>query len=77
MQQAALAMHLMHSCCEVPHNIAAQARCLVLPTSLLCGGLQVKQLLESARDPDALLTALPSLMEPRTLISVLVTVKKW
>eukprot|EP00775_Hariotina_reticulata_P003512 gene3512-3782_t len=38
---------------------------------------QVKQLLADARDPDALLTVLPSLMDPRTLISVLVTVKKW
>ncbi|WIA40662.1 hypothetical protein OEZ86_004368 [Tetradesmus obliquus] len=38
---------------------------------------QVKQLLVSARDADALVTALPSLMEPRNLISVLVTVQKW
>eukprot|EP00878_Enallax_costatus_P010060 GHUV01010501.1.p1 GENE.GHUV01010501.1~~GHUV01010501.1.p1 ORF type:complete len:270 (+),score=67.17 GHUV01010501.1:147-956(+) len=38
---------------------------------------QVKQLLESAKDPDTLLTALPSLMDPKTLISVLVTVRKW
>jgi hypothetical protein len=39
--------------------------------------MQVKQLLVDARDPDVLITNLPSLMEPRTLISVLVTVKKW
>eukprot|EP00879_Flechtneria_rotunda_P015983 GHRR01016716.1.p1 GENE.GHRR01016716.1~~GHRR01016716.1.p1 ORF type:complete len:291 (+),score=105.78 GHRR01016716.1:283-1155(+) len=38
---------------------------------------QVKQLLSCARDPDALLTVLPSLLDPKTLISVLVTVKKW
>lgn len=38
---------------------------------------QVKQLLVDAKDPDVLLTALPSLLEPRTLISVLVTVRKW
>jgi hypothetical protein len=37
----------------------------------------VKQLLSTARDADALVTALPSLMEPRNLISVLVTVQKW
>lgn len=37
----------------------------------------VHQLLARARDRDALLTALPLLLEPRTLISVLVTVEKW
>lgn len=35
---------------------------------------QVHDLLADARDRDALLTALPMLLEPRTLISVLVTV---
>jgi hypothetical protein len=35
---------------------------------------QVHSLLEGARDRDALLTALPLLLEPRTLISVLITV---
>lgn len=50
--------------------LLAAACCCLYP-------LQVKQLLADARDPDALLTALPSLMDPRTLISVLVTVKKW
>jgi hypothetical protein len=39
--------------------------------------LQVKKLLSTARDADALITVLPSLMEPRNLISVLVTVQKW
>lgn len=38
---------------------------------------QVKQLLSDAKDPDVLITHLPSLLEPRTLISVLVTVRKW
>jgi hypothetical protein len=38
---------------------------------------QVKQLLADAKDLDALITNLPSLLEPRTLISVLVTVRKW
>ncbi|KIZ03652.1 hypothetical protein MNEG_4306 [Monoraphidium neglectum] len=38
---------------------------------------QVHSLLEGARDRDALLTALPLLLEPRTLISVLITVEKW
>jgi hypothetical protein len=50
---------------------------LLAATCCTPGALQVKQLLADARDPDALLTALPSLMDPRTLISVLVTVKKW
>jgi hypothetical protein len=44
---------------------------------LCCPHTQVKQLLADAKDPDVLLTALPSLLEPRTLISVLVTVRKW
>jgi hypothetical protein len=35
---------------------------------------QVKQLLVTAKDMEALLQALPVLMDPRTLISVLVTV---
>jgi hypothetical protein len=39
--------------------------------------LQVKQLLQSAQDMDALLTELPGLLDPNLLISVLVTVDKW
>lgn len=53
---------------------------LVLHASCCCWcyyTVQVKQLLVDAKDPDVLLTALPSLLEPRTLISVLVTVRKW
>ncbi|KAI8467527.1 MAG: hypothetical protein J3K34DRAFT_430311 [Monoraphidium minutum] len=40
-------------------------------------GRQVQRLLESARDRDALLSALPFLLDPRTLVSVLITVDKW
>lgn len=38
---------------------------------------QVKHLLADAKDADALLTALPSLLDPRVLLSVLVSVRKW
>jgi len=38
---------------------------------------QVKQLLQTAQDMDALLTELPGLLDPSLLISVLVTVDKW
>ncbi|GBF98267.1 hypothetical protein Rsub_10930 [Raphidocelis subcapitata] len=38
---------------------------------------QVHSMLSAARDRDALLTALPLLLEPRTLASVLITVDKW
>jgi hypothetical protein len=37
---------------------------------------QVHSMLAGARDRDALLTALPLLLEPRTLASVLITVDK-
>ena len=39
--------------------------------------MQVKQLLQTAQDMDALITELPGLLDPSLLISVLVTVDKW
>ncbi|GBF94098.1 hypothetical protein Rsub_07085 [Raphidocelis subcapitata] len=47
-----------------------------IPT-LRSNAAHVHELLSAARDRDALLTSLPMLLEPRTLISVLVTVEKW
>lgn len=43
-------------------------------STLEANAKQVHQLLEGAKDRDALLSALPMLLEPRTLISVLITV---
>ncbi len=39
--------------------------------------LQVNQLLAEAQDVGAILEVLPELMEPRNVMSVLVTVRKW
>lgn len=38
---------------------------------------QVAQLLSTAEDIDAIMTELPELLDPKVLISVLVTVRKW
>ncbi len=38
---------------------------------------QVAELLGGARDPAAILCTLPQLLDPRTLISVIVTLQRW
>jgi hypothetical protein len=39
--------------------------------------LQVRQILVTAPSPEAILSVVPALLEPRVLASVLVTVTKW
>ncbi|KAF8055487.1 hypothetical protein HT031_006746 [Scenedesmus sp. PABB004] len=78
---AATKLVLLKSCypgADLSRVIQRQPGLLLLDASTLEeNSKQVKSLLSTAKDADALLTALPSLMEPRTLISVLVTVRKW
>lgn len=64
------------ACCCVPH-LALLPLPLAACRAPLWQCAQVKQLLQSAKDADALLTVLPSLLEPRNCISVLVSVRKW
>lgn len=47
------------------------------PTELHKSGLQVRSLLATASDPDAILGEVPALLDPRNLISALVTINKW
>jgi len=44
-------------------------------TELLC--LQVWELLKGARDPEAIIQAIPELINAKVLASVLITINKW
>ncbi|PNW77879.1 hypothetical protein CHLRE_10g455451v5 [Chlamydomonas reinhardtii] len=58
--------------------LTAQPRLLLQsPEQLDRSARMVRQLLSRAKDPDRLLGAEPSLLEPKALISVLITVTKW
>lgn len=39
--------------------------------------IQVKKLLERAKNPDKLLEEVPTLLSPKILLSVVVTINKW
>ncbi|KAG2449491.1 hypothetical protein HYH02_005635 [Chlamydomonas schloesseri] len=67
-----------HPGLDLAKALTAQPRRLLQsPEQLQRSAKMVRQLLSRAKDPDRLLGAVPSLLEPKALISVLITVTKW
>jgi hypothetical protein len=47
------------------------------PQTIRANAAQIRQLLRTARDADALVTSVPELLSPRQCLAILITVNKW